>query len=1114
MSMLRRHSTNSRKDIERRKSTSSVRSVHLEHFDNAAAQRDARIAATQAFARNQRRHTAEMPLFQLNMPSTRRTNESATASSSFRTSRVHALTDPSDCRDDADLHRRHSVRFVAPAPDKRRLSCQNSIEQTGRASNEYGKGSSETHHRCSTDTAPETKVLQNTQNTQNQMPTYGQGGPATSKLASSFIQALAAEEEYYTPEDDIASMPSSYRRLRRSKSMFPQEISAGASASEDSSHLCNVSVRPRLQASLTNPSILSSATAKENVYPVTGRMVHSLRAPKSMSFLRRCGRSEPVETRHFEAYTPWAGLRIGEQTVPTQPSVRQHGSLFSWSRNKKSESGLVGIRKSLRSSSTSSGAPPALPSASLTLPTDGTIRDKARKASRSFKTKIKTLFRSSKSETSSAGIPEQHIEARHTYVAAEDETPRALQETPHVDNENASISHLQPKIPALRSAISHPILRSQQGSTDSLRTDTDGKSRVTSWTSSNPTTDTVLHEAKSEWEKQRLSVINEGGAHCPSRSALRQTIDTEACMTMKGSFIPERPAPMPPGAPIDSQRIYSALMKRANGFTQIHRDGTQDRRPSTSLSDPFRTASPGSSSAQSRMALVAPVETSPTTIRCVPSSTEKLSEMDSDPWAVRDEMSPRSQDAWAEGMDIVAPRPLFQKENQHNDVRSFLSSPSPEEPEFVTAVGATALSPFADPPVLSGSPLNKGIADAGTGFFASPNNHLFRTTSPYRRALRASMRAAGDTGPSMQQRGAVSGNTYQSDMDGHSERQDSLYSESVYSYQTGDDQTNTKHQGKSDGLAITPYNGLDCPQDKQDSSDSSEEWKSWLAANVSKLEPQSTPGQFDMPLDDTSPTHRESRIFGFGHVRERTQICPDDDDHDPFHPPATGRSMPTTPIRTVGRTMWPTLTAPQSLPQSSRPSELPREKSPLRRQSVQKGPPGPPPPIPPKSARRLAQASSSAKIPMTELYNINTTTEEQPATPDPRVAARRTQSLARMRSLNRLRATATGSPFAPMSTSATLTNRQNLASGLGITSLPSGTSSPGLSAAVERQFGATVPVGGRQYGDDKENSPRPEAIRSGSKAMVDDFLRSRRRGISGDVEEEEGEGSGRATVFI
>lgn len=43
---------------------------------------------------------------------------------------------------------------------------------------------------------------------------------AAKGAAGDYINTLFTSEEYYTPEDDIASMPSSYRKLRKSRSMF------------------------------------------------------------------------------------------------------------------------------------------------------------------------------------------------------------------------------------------------------------------------------------------------------------------------------------------------------------------------------------------------------------------------------------------------------------------------------------------------------------------------------------------------------------------------------------------------------------------------------------------------------------------------------------------------------------------------------------------------------------------------------------------------------------------------------------------------------------------------------------------------------------------------------
>ncbi len=80
------------------------------------------------------------------------------------------------------------------------------------------------------------------------------------------------------------------------------------------------------------------------------------------------------------------------------------------------------------------------------------------------------------------------------------------------------------------------------------------------------------------------------------------------------------------------------------------------------------------------------------------------------------------------------------------------------------------------------------------------------------------------------------------------------------------------------GLVEPPVYGAERHR-RTSSSDSSIDWKTWLAANVSKLEPQFTPAKAQtQPSEMESASPRTSKVLGQGHIRERAQICGDDDE--------------------------------------------------------------------------------------------------------------------------------------------------------------------------------------------------------------------------------------------
>ncbi len=177
---------------------------------------------------------------------------------------------------------------------------------------------------------------------------------------------------------------------------------------------------------------------------------------------------------------------------------------------------------------------------------------------------------------------------------------------------------------------------------------------------------------------------------------------------------------------------------------------------------------------------------------------------------------------------------------------------------------------------------------------------------------------------------------------------------------------------------------------------------------------------------------------------------------------------------------------------------------------------GPAPPIPPKSERRdLRSPFQSPCFPSGQSgSDTKASSSSQPQTREERASVRRSRSLARVRSLNRIGATKTGSPGTPTRVSTGLVKRAGR--GFGASAAESLASSPGLTAAVERQFGAVSQPAAVSANDDKENIPAAgkggsvgsggactdgtgltgpvvDAQVLGSKRMVDLFLNSRRQ---------------------
>ncbi|KAL2144517.1 hypothetical protein VTI28DRAFT_9022 [Corynascus sepedonium] len=445
-----------------------------------------------------------------------------------------------------------------------------------------------------------------------------------------------------------------------------------------------------------------------------------------------------------------------------------------------------------------------------------------------------------------------------------------------------------------------------------------GSSSLTSWVHSGPSTLTSQEQQQwREWEKQRLSVIGENGAHVPSPSIRRQGLGS-------GVFQPPDSAdevPLAPRQVVDSQRIYSALVKRMQ-TTNDTGEKLEEQTESHGRGDSptGRDASQHHSS------------DTPATIKRVPSEREHLA-------GSHDNNTPTANS-----------RNIFADREERSKWRSI---------------------------------------DVG-----SPASHLFRTGSPYRRALRKSIEeeqnawaqqsAVADQESDTSSQGRRASHTNHLAGDDPDMATDLDYSESVYS----SDESECRHteaadankpNSYADAHAMSRRNGP-----RQASTASSVDWKTWLSANVGKSGSKpSKRAQTQPPGVSITASKPFSSLRG--HVREAAQIQDDDDDcdhsdtgiynneDDVFGPSATGNQSPW-PDQTPLSQLQPNIIAnPSSLRHHARPDKwrlAPRSVGGsnfaatttinnnnnsllVENESPTRPPPQvPPPPIPPRSKLR------------------------------------------------------------------------------------------------------------------------------------------------------------------
>ncbi|RYO95319.1 hypothetical protein DL766_005325 [Monosporascus sp. MC13-8B] len=1029
--MQRRNSTRSSKSLDRRKSTSSAKSVHLEHIPPETAERDAQAAATRAFARARDRSTMGTSLWL-----SPRSNGRPSSSNGYA-ARECVNVEP-------ELRRQQSVRFVQPRPPPMKKAST----VTGDVTPTRGIGPGSIH---ATETAVDSRF---------KCSAFTSGMASAARgTAGDYITALITSEEYYTPEDDIASVPSSYRRIRKSRSMYSSSEPSAVAEIQSDRHF----------AAMTNgfPSSGGNMASLTNENKPPSR----LKAPKSMSFLRN--------RRDQYAAFPISQYSMSCRSKPT---------------------GDKAFKKSLRDVGN------APQSTSLKAPRDGGLRDRARKVSQGFKHKLKNLLNLNKGDnTDSMAFPPQQIEASTTHNAEIERSANRIDDTflAEPPTDEGALSHVTSGVPSLHTVPSCQQLRSRQGSLESLRSErkvSDERSRATSWSNSDVSAVTSTNSLKRDWERQRLPVIKENGTHVSSSSA-RRAPALDHSIQPNISVIPLQ-QPMPNQVTtVNGQRIYSALMKRVNGKQKQPQNIDLQRK--RSIEGPRRTGTiqpRGSSYNHEDRELEIP-----TTIRQVVVN-------DSDHESVRT----------AETV-ITTSRPKTRDEPGE----TCTGTGNTQENEAVPPSTTTTSTDMAHGtehkygrllagPDTGGKHLVRDSSGRKSALFGSPACHLFRTTSPYRRALQESMKAAADSSqpkspefnPSMQSLTNIPmrcPSTCDSEVDKKMQYAKSIYS--CTSEEPKNSSCNSISTGggfpkppKTDGEAAVfvdppvyrPAPPVP-PRNRIVSSTSSVEWKTWLSANASKLEGSS--GRWEREgLHYKLP----SMPLPSRHIRERTQITDEVEDGD-----GNGQLdvyQPTRPDTMVASTEHSSKRSAY-LPHPTTKVKVEPSSSDKENEEPQ------PPPIPPRSGLRITPSLVSVESGSGQFQAPMGPSTSAPVNPKPH------KSLAHVQSLN------------PPGGS------QVRESGRFISRLPrrepramnqSGTTpSPGIAAAVDKQFGMlghaaitrrkailVTPIksenvsprtgpGGDQYGEGGSDIIRPEPGRdppeTGGKKMVDMFLSSRRR---------------------
>ena len=417
------------------------------------------------------------------------------------------------------------------------------------------------------------------------------------------------------------SEPSSYRKLRKVKSVLT----------------------PRKRAmSMHNMSSCSpySARTLRNMKSSLGDAEQGLKhgLKRSMSFLRGSSgnlskaftRAECQTKLHDEA------IQLAQEQFFNdleQQRLRQKPPFFLSTKARQQQKAL---RKTVRSSRTTNlgdGIQSENQDEYVFKP-----EPKSRSISSSFRDKMKRIF--SRSVSNKEKFPAQQLDASRShfreyidgsglesaldeyFVGDNDATARGSLYIPS-NHEHDSLEDLDRMSATLRSAHSMESLHSNTS-----------RSRVTSWTNSTATITNSIAARGTPLERKRLSIIKEdGGPHQPSSSIGRHVGGIGAFRNpVSSQNTPNNLAP-----PVDSQRIYSALMKRID---QEQADAESLKHPTTPVKGEANTL-PSSAQSYQTAPTIRAVSSEASIRTGAPNNDHRQSSIGSQSWNEDSSMTPQ-----------------------------------------------------------------------------------------------------------------------------------------------------------------------------------------------------------------------------------------------------------------------------------------------------------------------------------------------------------------------------------------------------------------------------------------------------------------------------------------
>ena len=363
------------------------------------------------------------------------------------------------------------------------------------------------------------------------------------------------EDEYL--DSEVASMPSSYKRIRKAKSMYsPRNVRACQSMHQTP----GTGFHTRIHSEQSSDSVTRLSQLPKPSFQ------------RSFSFLR--GKSDCLSSNTRQNASTDAAIQMArdqylrqleQQRLKAKPSVLTLGK-----RHKSQKA----FRRTVRTSSTNSyGSAVASTSPNPTeLYVARGLGHRARSISSSLKSKLKRVFQ--RPSDVQEVMPAQQLNATRLHFGEYNATSSGLEQhyegIPSPDCE--TLRRVNSRESPLRNS---PVILERGSPAGSIRSDhsadsiSNGKSRVTSWT--NSTAANTL-SSRQKLERKRLSIIQEnGGPHQPSSSGRQYGELVDSSTVFHKAVGSNRLGDRTRGL-VDSQRLYSALQKRfgEKGHQALH----------------------------------------------------------------------------------------------------------------------------------------------------------------------------------------------------------------------------------------------------------------------------------------------------------------------------------------------------------------------------------------------------------------------------------------------------------------------------------------------------------------------------------------------------------------